>query len=72
MRKVAAHALKAMKDLPPEKAIKAAAALSIAWKHELLLLGEPTERHANLEELVRRQYERWLEREPAVAEPHEP
>ena len=50
-----ARALQALKDLSPEKGIRAAAALSIAWKHELLLLGEPTERQANVEELIRRE-----------------
>ena len=39
-----ARALQALKALPPERGIRAAAALSIAWKHELLILGEPTER----------------------------
>ena len=30
-----------------------ASALAIAWKHELLLLGEPTERTASIEEITR-------------------
>ena len=50
-----ARALQVLKDQPPEKAIRAAAALNIAWKHELLLLGEPTERQANVEELIRKE-----------------
>ena len=50
-----ARALQALKDLSPEKGIRAAAALNIAWKHELLLLGEPTERQANVEELIKRE-----------------
>jgi ATPase subunit of ABC transporter with duplicated ATPase domains len=50
-----ARALQALKDLPPEKGIRAASALSVAWKHELLLLGEPTERQANVEELIKRE-----------------
>ena len=64
-RIVQARALEAMRILPPERAIKAAAALQIAWKHELLLLGEPTERTANMEEVVRREYERWMGSEEA-------
>lgn len=58
-------ALKAMKDLAPEKALKAVAtALSVAWKHELLLLGEPTDRQANtLEEITKRELETLLTRE---------
>ena len=50
-----ARALQALKDLPPEKGIRAAPALAIAWKHELLLLGEPTERQASVEEIIRRE-----------------
>ena len=47
--------LRVLKELPPERAIRAASALNIAWKHELLLLGEPTERQANVEELIKRE-----------------
>jgi hypothetical protein len=55
-----AKALEAMAKLPPEQAIRAAPALSIAWKHELLLLGEPTDRQANVEEITKRELARWL------------
>lgn len=50
-------ALKAMKEMPPERALKAvAAALSVAWKQELLLLGEPTDRQATtVEEVTKRE-----------------
>ena len=50
-----ARSLQVLKSQPPEKGIRAAAALSIAWKQELLLLGEPTERQANVEELIKRE-----------------
>jgi ATPase subunit of ABC transporter with duplicated ATPase domains len=50
-----ARAVQALKDLPPERGVRAAAALNIAWKHELLLLGEPTERQASVEELIKRE-----------------
>lgn len=51
-----AKALEALKNLPPEKAIRAAQALSIGWKHELLVLGEPTERNAlSVEEVTRQE-----------------
>lgn len=58
-------ALKAMKDLPPEKALKAAAsALSVAWKQELLLLGEPTDRQAStVEEVTKRELDTLLLRD---------
>jgi hypothetical protein len=55
-----ARALEALQSLPAEKGVKAAAALSIAWKHELLLLGEPTERQASVEETTKREMARWL------------
>lgn len=53
-------ALEALRNLPAEKAVKAAAALAIGWKHELLILGEPTERQATVEEVIKREYERWM------------
>lgn len=55
-----ARAIEALKKLPPEKGIRAASALQTAWKHELLLLGEPTERQANVEEITKREMARWL------------
>jgi len=61
VRFLRAEALKAMKGLSPEKAIKIASALAIAWKHELLLLGEPTERHAStVEEVTKRELDAML------------
>src|SRR5688572_15350363 len=54
-------ALEALRNLPPEKAVKAAAALAIGWKHELLLMGEPTDRQATtVEDTIKREYERWM------------
>ena len=50
-----ARSLQVLKTQPPERGIRAAAAINIAWKHELLLLGEPTERQANVEELIKRE-----------------
>ena len=50
------RALEALKTLPPEKATKAATMLQIAWRHELLLLGEPTERsELSVEEITKRE-----------------
>jgi len=60
VRFLQAKAIEVIRDQPPEKAVRAASALNIAWKHELLLLGEPTERQANVEEVIRREYERWM------------
>jgi len=74
-RFVQAQALSAMKEATPKDAVKIAAALAIGWKHELLLLGEPTERSANVEEIVRREYENWMVSEgdeaAALSEPDE-
>jgi hypothetical protein len=53
-------ALEMLRDLPAERAIKAASALGVAWRHELLLLGEPTERAANVEEVTRREVRELL------------
>lgn len=55
------RALEALKSLPPEKAAKAATMLQIAWRHELLLLGEPTERtELSVEEITRREIQTLL------------
>ncbi len=59
-RALQAKALQVLRDATPEKAVKAASALAIGWKHELLVLGEPTERQATVEEVIRREYERWM------------
>jgi len=51
-----AQALRAMKDATPKEAVKVAAALNIGWKHELLLLGDPTERsELSVEEVTKRE-----------------
>jgi DNA-binding Lrp family transcriptional regulator len=62
-----ARALQALRDLPPEKGIRAANALATAWRHELLILGEPTERQASVEEKIKDEYQRWME--PVDEEP---
>jgi len=57
------RALEALKTLPPEKAAKAATMLQIAWRHELLLLGEPTERsELSIEEVTAREMQSLLRR----------
>jgi len=57
------RALEALKTLPPEKAAKAAAMLQIAWRHELLLLGEPSERtELTIEEVTQREMRTLLRR----------
>lgn len=57
------RALEALKTLPPEKAVKAAVMLQIAWKQELLLLGEATERsELSVEEVTQREIQTLLRR----------
>ena len=59
-RALQVRASQVLQTLPPERALRAASALQIGWKHELLLLGEPTERQANIEEITKRELARWL------------
>lgn len=55
-RALQGKALEALRDLPAERGIKAATALNIGWRHELLLLGEPTDRNSTVvEEVTRRE-----------------
>ena len=63
-RFVQAQAIKAMQALPPEKAVRAAQALAIGWRQEMLILGDPTERSETIttREIIRQEYERWLRR----------
>ena len=59
-RYLQARAVEVLKSQPAERGLRAANALQIGWKHELLLLGEPTERQANIEEITKRELARWL------------
>lgn len=74
VRFLQARALQVLKDQPPERGIRAASALAIAWKHELLLLGEPTERTASVEELIRHEMRTLLKavRDDDIPEAQEP
>ena len=64
VRYLRSEALKAMKGFTPEKAVKIAAALAIGWKHELLLLGEPTDRQAStVEEVTKRELDSLMLRD---------
>ncbi len=59
-RALQGKALEMLRDLKPERAIKAAPALKIGWHHELLLLGEPTARNESVEEVTRREVHQLL------------
>ena len=62
------RAIEALRSMPLAKAADAVRALDLGWKHEMLLLGEPTERHSNIEEIVRHEYREWLTDEDAGGE----
>jgi len=53
-------ALEALQAMPLQNSMDAIRALNIALKQERLARGEPTERTANVEEVVRREYQRWM------------
>lgn len=47
--------LKAMKEAPPREAARMVGPLSLAWRHEMFILGNPEERQATTIEEVTRQ-----------------
>ncbi|MHC4946472.1 MAG: hypothetical protein ACYTG7_25965 [Planctomycetota bacterium] len=54
-------ALEALKSMPLSTAMEAVRALDLAIKQERLIRGEPTDRSAvNIEDVIRREYDRWL------------
>jgi hypothetical protein len=63
LRAMAARSAKAMSDFPLTDGMQAIKAAEIVIKLERLLAGEPTERTSvNIEETIKREYGRWLER----------
>lgn len=50
---IQAKALESLRSLPMEKAIDAVRALDVGVRQERLVRGEPTERQASVEELIR-------------------
>ena len=60
-RFVQSRALEVVKNVPGEKGLKAVAALHIAWKHELVLLGEASERtEVSIEEITKNEIRELL------------
>jgi len=53
-------ALEALRTLPLDSARDIIRALELGVRQERLALGEPTERHELLEEVIRKEYERWM------------
>ncbi|MBU0754900.1 MAG: hypothetical protein KJ831_16555 [Candidatus Eisenbacteria bacterium] len=62
-------ALETLKSMPLNTAIEAVRALDLSIKHERLVRGEPTDRAAlDVENLIKREYERWLISEDSEGE----
>jgi len=51
-------AFEALKSMPVTAAMDAVRALDMSIKQERLIRGEPTERTANVEEIIKKEYER--------------
>jgi len=49
-----------LKSMPLSAAMDAVKALDLAIKQERLVRGEPTDRTASVEEVIKREYDRWL------------
>lgn len=72
LRAVLGKALETLRALPLKTAADAVRAIDVCVKHERVILGEPSERTAvNMEDLVRREYERWLIKNPGPDGPRE-
>jgi len=68
-RAVQGKALEALRGVPLDSAMNAVRALDLAIKQERLIRGEPSERTAvNVEEVIKREYERWMVREDAESD----
>lgn len=66
LKLVQGRALEALKSMPLGTAMEAVRSLEIAMKQERLVRGEPTEHTMlSMEDLVRREHERWMDPEEA-------
>ena len=58
---VQGKALEALRSMPLSTAMEAVRALDMAIRQERLIRGEPSDRTAiSIEEVIRREYERWM------------
>jgi len=58
---VQGKALEALRSMPLSTAMEAVRALDLAIRQERLIRGEPSDRTAiSIEEVIRREYERWM------------
>src|SRR5262249_23248859 len=61
LRAIQAKAVQALQAMPLDSALAAVRALDLSIKQERLILGEPSERtEVAVEQLVRREHERWM------------
>lgn len=61
LKVVQGKALEALRSMPLATAMEAVRALDLSIRQERLILGEPSDRTAiSVEEVVRREYERWM------------
>lgn len=56
-------ALESLRSMPLDNALAAARALDTSIKTERLILGEPDRSDLGVEEIIKREYERWLTHE---------
>lgn len=61
LKVVQGKALEALRSMPLSTAMEAVRALDMAIRQERLIRGEPSDRTAiSVEEVIRREYERWM------------
>lgn len=69
LKVIQGKALEALRTLPLERATDAVKALELVMKQERIARGEPDEGNDSVEQVIRREYERWLVRgDEVVAE----
>jgi hypothetical protein len=69
LRFMEGKAIETMKERPLDSCMDAMKAFVLAIDKERLIRGEPTDRTANLEEICRREYDRWLVKEDTDEKP---
>jgi hypothetical protein len=60
LKVIQGKALEALRTLPLERATDAVKALELVMKQERIARGDPDEGNETVEQLIKREYERWL------------
>ena len=60
LKVIQGKALEALRTLPLERATDAVKALELVMKQERIARGEPDEGNETVEQIIKREYERWL------------